>query len=132
MVRQVISVDDPLFELTLPSKGVALATNQNPDAIRKQIKRTFTSLKPILEPFNDNDLRTSKSWKCEIAAIVLAAFGKVNKIQRKQKPKSTVFLDPVFYRMKKPLLLKVNSQASRQKTGLPMPMKFVKFSNTQV
>ena len=42
----------------------------------KQIKRTFTALKPIFEPFNDNDLRTSKSWKCEIAAIVLAVLAK--------------------------------------------------------
>ena len=94
LVRQVISVDDPLFELSLPSKGVALATNQNPDAIRKQIKRTFTSLKPILEPFNDNDLRSSKSWKCEIAAIILAFFGKVNKIPKKTKAKINSVFGP--------------------------------------
>lgn len=90
--RKVISTDDPLLELSLPSKGVALAISQNPDALRKQIKRTFNALKPILEPFNDNDLRSPKSWKCEIAAIILAFFGKVNKIPKRAKSK----IDNIF------------------------------------
>ena len=87
IVREIISQNDPFFELSLPSKSVAATVSQSPDALRKQIKRNFDALKPVLEPFHFNEMRSSKSWKCEIAAIILAFFGKVNKIPKRAKSK---------------------------------------------
>ncbi|MDB2528049.1 hypothetical protein N9X93_01075 [Alphaproteobacteria bacterium] len=81
-IREYLFEDDFLAEINLPDKKRLLRTGHSTSALSHARKRAVSDLTKLFKQIVRDNGRSAKSYRCELAAIVIATYGKVSSIPR--------------------------------------------------
>jgi hypothetical protein len=82
IIREVLFEDDVLAEITVPDNSRLIRTGTSVSALSHAKKRAFADLADVFKPIIQNNGRSAKSYRCELAAIVIATYGKLSSIPK--------------------------------------------------
>ena len=81
-IREYLFGDDFLAEINLPDKNRLLRTGHSTSALSHAKKRAISDLIEMFKQIVRDNGRSAKSYRCELAAIVIASYGRLSSIPR--------------------------------------------------
>ena len=81
-IRDFLFDGDISLEIAIPDNRRLIKTGLSESSISHAKKRAFAELPSIFQPIVENNVRSKKSYRCELAAIVIATYGKRSSIPK--------------------------------------------------
>ena len=82
LVRNFLFDGDILAEISIPDKNRLINAGTSASTLSHAKKRAFAELAEAVKPIIRDNSRSQRSYRCELAAIVLATYGRLSSIPK--------------------------------------------------